>query len=350
MDRKPAPLASKVTPHPFKGDGPACATCDLGKNARVHTMTKAEYEFQLRGKKAASQKPGSSKETARLKVVEPPPAAAPLEPAPRPTDAVERAFLTRVGEKTILTARATIVTDEGQLPREMATAYRQAGGNKNFLWLQGSYVEADRPNGNGAFWTTEDLQIGEPTVKHGPVNMLHQERHIIGTITDAKLYLPGTREEAMNANSHIVAQSAIWKFLFPGETAAIERAATTGHLWQSMECTAERIVCQTSDDGSRVGCNREVAWEEYEGYLMGKPAPNVCNHLRERSSQRRFQTPSFLGTAIVLPPARPAWGQADTEIMREAATAIEGMTVRPNLPDAELEQLIAQVIAYGKGA
>jgi hypothetical protein len=343
MPSKPS-IAAQVTPHVFMGDGPACATCGLSSTSRVHTPeARAEfakdprrYEFQM-GRTAPSRTAlsGASRslktETARQEPVQ-----------PTPVHVVEHAFITQVGEKTILTARAEVITDPDQLPREMAAKY---SSNKHFLWVQGNYVEAGKPNGNGAFWTTEDLEMGEPTVQYGPVNMLHQERHIIGAIADAHLY-----REAAGQNAHIKSQAAIWKFLYPGESRAIEKASAEGHLWQSMECQAETIICQTSADGSRQGCGREYAWDDYAAYLTGTGGASVCNHIRERSSQRRFAQPSFLGTAIVLPPARPAWGAAEAQVLKEAATVIEGMDVLPNLPDAELESLIAQVVAYGKDA
>jgi hypothetical protein len=658
-------MAAKVTPHDFMGKGGVCKTCDLSPGARVHGAA-AKAEFAKNPKKYEFQAKRSPATTKPVAVPGPTEKAAiePLEPPSTSSAGTERAFLTQVGAKTILTARATVITDPDQMTREVASAFKKVGANKHFLWVQGNYVEANQPNGNGAFWTADDLQVGEPTVDHGPVNMLHQERHIIGTITGSQLV-----REAASADAHIVSQSAIWKFLFPGETAAIERASQIGQLYQcvdektelltsdgwrlgseigegtviltlndqthvsewlpvqkvhrydldgqqvvhmktamhssvttpnhkwlvrdhagkwldrtsvdlkqsdsipravpysqapttqkyqdafvelaawywtegseekaarriyqsekanplnvarietalkavgatysrykpnangvvtfritgaaaaelaehvpgrlqkdryvrenfilaltaaqlhlfietcidgdgtraktdgqtsitqqgfrglrsfemacalagiptntrpvdggakwrtclirrsnfvtllrdskgardvrvmvphfgvmwcpqtdngtflarrdgsvywtrnSMECQAESVVCQSSTDGKRVGCDREFAWQDYQDGITNQPQ-KVCTHIRERSSQRRFATPSFLGTAMVLPPAKPAWGAAGTQVMKEAATLIEGMDVRPNLPDEELHSLIAQVIAYGQG-
>ena len=58
-----------------------------------------------------------------------------------------------------------------------------AQNNQGFTYLRGRYVEADTPNQNGALWTTDDLQLGAPTVAGGPLNWLHQETKIIGALT-----------------------------------------------------------------------------------------------------------------------------------------------------------------------
>jgi hypothetical protein len=32
--------------------------------------------------------------------------------------------------------------------------------NQHFLWIQGRFVGAEKANRNGAFWKTEDLELG----------------------------------------------------------------------------------------------------------------------------------------------------------------------------------------------
>lgn len=98
--------------------------------------------------------------------------------------AIERAF-------TVDSARGSVViTGPAHTIREQATAQ----ANPGFAYLTGRFVEADRANRNGAYWSTPDLQLGQPTIAGGPLNWLHQERHVIGTLLSANLVT--AREDA----------------------------------------------------------------------------------------------------------------------------------------------------------
>ncbi len=65
--------------------------------------------------------------------------------------------------------------------------------NEHFLWMQGRFVGAEKANRNGAFCKTEDLELGELTVRHGPLNWLHESKHVIGTIAEASASGPTGR-------------------------------------------------------------------------------------------------------------------------------------------------------------
>ncbi len=62
---------------------------------------------------------------------------------------VEKAFVTEVNGKTLITGRASAF----ELERAMA-------GNEHFLWMSGKLVGAEKANHKGAFWTTGDLELG----------------------------------------------------------------------------------------------------------------------------------------------------------------------------------------------
>jgi hypothetical protein len=88
----------------------------------------------------------------------------------------EHGFLTEVAGRVILTAPAKTLSMASELPAELAERWEKAStGNPFMMWLQGRFVEAEKANRNGAFWSTEDLQFGEMSVKHGPLNWLHEE-------------------------------------------------------------------------------------------------------------------------------------------------------------------------------
>lgn len=221
----------------------------------------------------------------------PTPVATPVEPSVVP----ERAFvMTAASGRTVITAPL----------REVAAT------NAGFTYLRGRMVGADQPNGNGAFWSSADLELGQATVAGGPVNWLHDETRIVGSLLDGQF----TRETA--SGPHIVSTMAIWRFLFPAEAALIERAASEGQLMQSMECVAREVACMNSPDGTLSGCGEAFSYADYN---EGK----TCEHLRERSSMRRFVDPIFLGTAIIIPPVKPADPHASVEVVRQAAQAVE---------------------------
>lgn len=211
---------------------------------------------------------------------------------------VERAFVMQAESgRTVITAPL----------REVAS------GNTGFTYLRGRLVGADEANGNGAFWTTEDLQLGEPTVTGGPLNWLHDDQHIIGCLTDGKLVF-GREAAAAGVGNHLVSTAAVWRFLFPKETQTIEKAAADGQLYYSMECLSRAVACM--DTPGRPGCGAEFDYSDYD-------AGRTCAHLRERSSVRRFVDPIFLGAAVVVPPVQPGWAGATADVVRQAAMATE---------------------------
>ena len=216
------------------------------------------------------------------------------EPALQP----ERAFVVHADSgRTVITAPL----------REIARK------NQGFMYLQGRFVEADTPNGNGALWTTEDLQLGEATVAGGPLNWLHQETKIIGTLLNGQL-VSGREASAAGIGNHIVSDAAVWRFLFPREADTIERAAADNGAYYSMECLSRQVACV--DSPGRPGCGEVFSYEDYD-------AKRACAHLNERSSIRRFVDPLFLGGAIIVPPVQPGWAKAEVDVVRQAAALSE---------------------------
>lgn len=234
----------------------------------------------------------------------------------------------------ILTAPASVLDVEGQAAWEKA-----ASANPHFAYLHGRFVEADAPNRNNAFWSTEDLELAQATVANGPLNWLHDEKHIIGTLIDSKMVY---REHADDVGNHIQAMSAIWKFVYPRETEVIEKASLSNTLWYSMECVSETVTC--IDGPGKPGCGDTFPYKT----VMREPA-KVCQHIREKSSIRRFNQPTFLGGAVIIPPVRPGWGKADATVMRQAAEVTEHNHLDNVLARPEAEQMVAMVIAYANG-
>lgn len=225
----------------------------------------------------------------------PPVAAAPPVVTPVGTE-TEKAFVVHAESgRTVITGPI----------REVAMV------NQGFTYLKGRFVEADSPNSNGALWTTGDLQLGQSTVAGGPLNWLHDENHVIGSFLDGALV--SGREDAAVGN-HIVSTAAVWRFLFPKEADTIERAAADHQLFFSMECISKEVAC--IDTPGRPGCGEHFSYADYD-------SGRACAHLRERSSVRRFVDPIFLGGAIIVPPIRPGWANAEAGVVRQAAALSE---------------------------
>lgn len=244
-----------------------------------------------------------------------------------------RAFLAEVNGKMILTAPATAV------PRVFEKALTP---NPYYLWIDGALVGAEKANRNGAFWSTSDLEFGEHSVPHGPVNWLHQDRRVIGAIAAHKLVKPSTEQAAEGAHPYIQTASVIWRWLFPDEATVIEQASDQQRLWLSMECISRVVACTGEN-----GCGQEF------DYFDTMDPNKVCQHVREKSSIRHFKDPTFLGTAIILPPVRPGWAEAHATVMREAAALAPDAYEQagsPDIPAGEWEQIMACVVDYANSA
>ena len=88
--------------------------------------------------------------------------------------------------KTLITGKLHV----GQVD-ELLEAYERAGADNPYhLMLHGRFVQAGAANANGAYWEVADLQFGQPTVKNGPLNWLHEPTRVVGTLLDSKLVGP----------------------------------------------------------------------------------------------------------------------------------------------------------------
>ena len=230
------------------------------------------------------------------------------------------------------------------------------------LRLSGRLVEAERANLNGAFWSSGDLEFGLPSVAMGPLNWLHQERKVVGVLSSAQLVRPGElasstsfggtgahmttttnlvhgtgvngRALASLGNPYIRADALVWKWLYPVEAREVERASDARQLWYSMECVSRQIECVGDN-----GCGKVVPYRE-------RSSENACSHMRERSAQRRLVDPIFQGAAIIVPPVKPGWADADLAVTRQAAALVEDQNLELGLSTSDAERMVAQVLAY----
>ncbi len=186
------------------------------------------------------------------------------------------------------------------------TDYREtAAGKRPYAKVRGRYVGAEKANQNGAFWSTGDLEFGQPSVVGGPVNLLHNENQIVGCITEAKMVTDDAKY-----GPHMTTESTLWKYLFPGIVEGITRESAANNLWYSMECVAEKVSCIE-------GCGSEF---DYMSFMRDKSS--ACSHLAG-GGVRRMINPTFLGVGLIFGGVKPGWKDANAEVLREAARQSE---------------------------
>lgn len=248
------------------------------------------------------------------------------EPVVLPHLDAQRAFVADVNGKTILTAQADVI----RAPEQRI--------NEHFLNLTGRFVGADEPNRNNAFWASADLELGQHTVANGPLNWLHEAKHIVGTIKSAQFKTRDEERAYTFEQPYIEASSVLWKWIYPDEAWVVQAASDAGKLWYSMECISDTVKCAGDN-----GCGAEAAYMDYLRGING-----TCEHMVQRSAVRHFQNPTFLGGAIIVPPVRPGW--ADADLRAEAAKLAETAALQTDveMSATEWEQLMAQVITFAR--
>jgi hypothetical protein len=140
--------------------------------------------------------------------------------------------------------------------------------------------------------------------------------------------------------------AALWKEFFPYETRMVEMASQSGLLFWSMECQSKTIRCETSDDGKWTGCGKEYPFEQW-----AQRPETLCDHMREKSSQRHFVQPRYNAGAVIVPPVKPGWREAKAQV-REHAEMLAAMhyaeaAAQADIPDDQLVSLMEQVVRFG---
>lgn len=231
-----------------------------------------------------------------------------------------------IGDKFYATSRAYIVEEPRDIPREMASEFKWEPTNQSFLWVAGRYVQANNLNKNGHFWSFDDLKSGEDSIRHTPVNALHEWNQPIGTVVQTKMV---QREASADGPAYpeIQALSVVWGANFPELAQLIRKAHSDKELFYSMECVSESKQCLT--------CERVFPY--------AASAMETCEHLAaDATAPRRFINPTFLGAALIFPPESPAW--PDAEITEVARLLTRQYANRENDDAARWESIMAKVV------
>lgn len=246
-------------------------------------------------------------------------------------------------------ARAELIPDDREIAGHWASPHIVP--NPANAYVIGRYAESGRANNNRQLFALEGLQMGKPTLQHAPVNMNHSTRRVVGAFVASEIIYPVSNpEEAAEAsvpdeqlNPFMESLAVVWKHYFPDEYRAVALAQAEGALYYSMETVPEKIAC-----AGDTGCGAEYAYE-------GPKSKNYCDHLNEGASDKLLVNPHFIGGALIIPPVRPGWSNAnikDIDASRNAAAA-ESLYAQiteefGHLAPQQWENLMTEILAFAR--
>lgn len=216
------------------------------------------------------------------------------------------------GERSFFLTDRVVLLDNDR--ETAAWAEDQVVDNPAFAWVLGKFAEAERENANRHWWSTADLAASHKTIAGSPLNINHRPREVVGHFVDSRMLYNTDGEEGtpplksgaaasvgqdvQDPHPYIEALGVVWKYYFPVEYAMIREASQEGSLAYSMECVADTVTC--AGDG---GCEKTFAYK-------GPKSDTYCAHLNAGESRKQMNKPHFVGGALILPPAKPAWREA----------------------------------------
>lgn len=196
---------------------------------------------------------------------------------------------------------ATFVEED----REVAWAQPHITRQSDIRWLLTNFVEAENPNSNGHIVETAALKKAMKTIPNKPMNINHIPGRRVGVWTAAEMVYPLGGEEAQESQYPIVeALGAFWQYYEPEILPSIEMAHREGQLFSSMECVPDSITCKGK--GEYAGCGETFAYD-------GRVSDSYCEHLNESCSRKTLHNPHYTAGALIIPPVRPGWKNADVK-------------------------------------
>lgn len=206
-----------------------------------------------------------------------------------------------------------------------ADSLRAGAPNEKLLWLRGQYVEADRANRNGQFWSSDDIAIKSLQPKLMPVTVMHDPSTAVGLIADTQLLTPDADKVP---RARIDTALAVWAHRFPEVAEEIAANYGQGTLMQSMEADAPCYDC--------VDCGRV-----FVKMPQGAERANWCEHLREaaaanRPPVRRLLDVTFTGTGLIFGTRSGAVGALDTAHLESFQSEVAEFHERAHSPNRRI--------------
>lgn len=254
-------------------------------------------------------------------------------------------FVYQGKNRIYLGARAVLIENDREIASEWAANHIQL--NPAYSWILGKFVEAERANNNQQYFSLDGLRMGQPSIAHSPMNMNHSARNIVGAFVATEMIFPATEGAAEGMNPYIESLGVFWRYYFPQEYKMVKMAQEEGSLFYSMECIPRAL--QT------VGGADDSVEYPYEG-IQSKNYPDEIN---ERQVAINLVDPHFVGGALIIPPNKPGWSNAEAksvarymESQWEMAEKIyEGVQDEsPHLSPREWEALMSELLRMHLGA
>lgn len=253
------------------------------------------------------------------------------------------------GKKSVHIASAAWLVDD---TREMAWAEKHVIKNPAYAWVVGKYVGANKANDNGHIFDATELTDARHSLVHAPMNMLHRPTQIMGVYVANEVIWPKDASTSVSAAAgktvtetepFLEALAAFYKYYFPEEFETVRMAHNEGTLAWSMECVPTSVTC---------AANMEECGKTFP--YMGRQDESYCAHLNMPAAPKRLNKPHFTAGALVLPPARPAWRNANVtefdNLIVEELEAAESLYEQaaeefPHLDATAWEAVMAQLLA-----
>jgi hypothetical protein len=231
------------------------------------------------------------------------------------------------GDRIYLQTPVQKITPSTQEIEEYAfsSVVKQRAPNENIVWFKGRYVEADRPNANGAQWTANELAIKSLTPMLMPVTVMHDPRTAVGTIADVKHSTP---EVDGVSRPRIDTVLALWGHRFPEAVAEAERNAMAGTLMQSMECYSPWYECSVCHAvfHKLPGGAEQAMWCEH--LAASRPSGGTQDFVpigpkQDSNASRILGDVCFTGTGLIFG-SRGAKGAYSEAHLEDWQAAVEG--------------------------
>lgn len=148
----------------------------------------------------------------------------------------------------------------------------------------GRLVRADEANLNGALFNRADLDFGFASLPMAPITYNHVGDGAVGWIENA------SASETPEHGYHISINGRLWAARFPYIEESFISSLDSAQAALSMECMAAAVGCMTPDCGA-----------------VAVDAETACDHIMQRTGQRRMMMPTFYGAAVILDGVKPGW-------------------------------------------
>ena len=137
--------------------------------------------------------------------------------------------------------------------------------------------------------------------------------------------------------------AAFWSYYDEGLWPSIEMAHRDGRLWFSMEAVPESLTCMAES------CGKSFTYD-------GPGSLTYCAHLQRPRSQKTLHKPRFTGGALIVPPVRPGWVNANIKEVTQLLEQDLQLTDRlykevaaesPQLETTEIENIVTILLHAG---